>query len=459
MANLRLATNEKIKYFSETSNGTFKVKVNNAVICFNKTYKYRDTAIAKAKELEQFIIDNTKIVNDPTILVSEEHKFLLTDYKWSINKDNGYAQSNIDGTLWLMHRYIMIVVKNMDHLTSDDCISHKDGNKLNNIFDNLEVSNASDIVQMRKKKSTTESTSIYIGVFKFRDNYFRTQLKNSKLNLNLTAYYNNELSAAWQLNLWIDKYKLKNRKNDVSEPEGFVPYDDKNNGLPKNISPAGKKFRVRYQTKEIIESKYNEYFDTLPEAEEFLRECKETYNIDKINAIKAVPILRNSDNVAIIQRSEKKILLDILVDDEDYYDLLINGGISITHGYVKIKVDDKSIFLHRSLMNCTDTGLVVDHIKGATAELKKLDNRKSNLRIATRAQNAQNQTSKKGGASKYIGVSLKNNVNGNKWQAAICVNGKNIYLGVFVNEEDAARARDIATKKHFPEFGELNFKD
>jgi hypothetical protein len=32
------------------------------------------------------------------------------------------------------------------------------------------------------------------------------------------------------------------------------------------------------------------------------------------------------------------------------------------------------------------------------------------------------------------------------------------FLGYFDNEEDAAKARDIATKEYFGEFGNLNFE-
>lgn len=44
-----------------------------------------------------------------------------------------------------------------------------------------------------------------------------------------------------------------------------------------------------------------------------------------------------------------------------------------------------------------------------------------------------------------------------KWKASIRVNNKNIHLGTFINEIDAAKARDIATKEYFKEHGKLNF--
>lgn len=68
-----------------------------------------------------------------------------------------------------------------------------------------------------------------------------------------------------------------------------------------------------------------------------------------------------------------------------------------------------------------------------------------------------NKTSKNGSSSKYIGVSYYKNYN--KWVAQIKVNNKKINLGYFINEIEAAKARDLATKEHFGEYGNLNFPD
>lgn len=57
--------------------------------------------------------------------------------------------------------------------------------------------------------------------------------------------------------------------------------------------------------------------------------------------------------------------------------------------------------------------------------------------------------------SKYIGVSFYKK--SNKWRANIKVDGIQIYLGTFINEIEAAKVRDIATKQHFGEYGNLNF--
>lgn len=45
----------------------------------------------------------------------------------------------------------------------------------------------------------------------------------------------------------------------------------------------------------------------------------------------------------------------------------------------------------------------------------------------------------------------------NKWRVRITVNNKLLSLGIFDNEEDAAKVRDQATIKYYGDNGKLNF--
>jgi hypothetical protein len=107
--------------------------------------------------------------------------------------------------------------------------------------------------------------------------------------------------------------------------------------------------------------------------------------------------------------------------------------------------------LHRYLLNYTGKDYI-DHINN-----NPLDNRKSNLRIVTSSQNNMNKISNKNSTSKYIGVAYYKRKN--KWRSYIKVNGKNIFLGNFKDEIEAVKARDIATKKYYKEYGNLNFSN
>lgn len=76
-----------------------------------------------------------------------------------------------------------------------------------------------------------------------------------------------------------------------------------------------------------------------------------------------------------------------------------------------------------------------------------LNNRKSNLRECTIAQNARNHTISKTNTSGYIGVCW--NKTDLKWMAYITVDYQRIILGLFDKQEDAIIARLQAELEHF----------
>jgi len=107
--------------------------------------------------------------------------------------------------------------------------------------------------------------------------------------------------------------------------------------------------------------------------------------------------------------------------------------------------------MHRVIMNAKP-GQIVDHCNG-----DGLDNQERNLRIVNSQKNCTNRKPHTGTSSKYKGVSYHKGHN--KWQANICVNYQNIYLGIYETEEEAAIAYDIAAKKYFREYARLNFPE
>lgn len=107
--------------------------------------------------------------------------------------------------------------------------------------------------------------------------------------------------------------------------------------------------------------------------------------------------------------------------------------------------------MHRLIMQ-PDKDQVVDHINGDT-----LDNRRANLRVCSRHDNARNARKRAGPnpTSKYIGVSWRPDCQ--KWRSLVTVNGRRKSVGVFSSEVDAAAAYDRAASLHYGEFARLNF--
>lgn len=90
----------------------------------------------------------------------------------------------------------------------------------------------------------------------------------------------------------------------------------------------------------------------------------------------------------------------------------------------------------------------VDH-----ADNNPLNNRRSNLRLATTSQNCANTKIYKNNTSGVKGVSYFKREN--RWQATITYQRKFIHLGYYKTFEEAVEARQQAALKYFGEFARL----
>lgn len=130
---------------------------------------------------------------------------------------------------------------------------------------------------------------------------------------------------------------------------------------------------------------------------------------------------------------------------KDYCWHIDKDGYVCTNGYINGKKNHKK--MHRLVMNCIDRCCDIDHKNG---KLSKHDNRKFNLRVATRSQNNMNHDLRNDNISGVTGVSWDKNKS--RWHSRISVNNRNISLGYHINFEDAVKARKEAEEKYFGEF-------
>lgn len=151
------------------------------------------------------------------------------------------------------------------------------------------------------------------------------------------------------------------------------------------------------------------------------------------------------------KRSDAKRKVSVMVDDCDFGFLsqfnwqVDKFGCVKTHG----NKTQKRILIHRLLLKAPDS-LEVDHIDG-----NRLNNQRSNLRLATSSQNKCNRGARKDCESGLKGVSWHSQRE--KWIARIkSPYGKYLHLGLFSDKLEAARAYDKASREQHGEFAFVN---
>lgn len=144
-------------------------------------------------------------------------------------------------------------------------------------------------------------------------------------------------------------------------------------------------------------------------------------------------------------------LLQYVEIDEQDVDLSKYGWCLNNLGYAHAWIDNKLVLLHRligdrmGLSQSKD----VDH-----KDRNKLNNKRNNLREATKRQTCINRENKNTTGYRGVFKSL------NKWRARIrTIDNKRIDLGSYESIIDAAKAYDDAAKIFHGEFAIFNFED
>jgi hypothetical protein len=140
-----------------------------------------------------------------------------------------------------------------------------------------------------------------------------------------------------------------------------------------------------------------------------------------------------------------------LVDD-DVFPILNQYKWHFSQGYASRMTRHNGkrlvIKMHHEILPAR-TDIDVDHVNGNT-----LDNRRANLRYATRSQNNANRHARSKGTSPYKGVCWRPIPK--RWKAYIKKDRRQIHLGYFSTQEAAARAYNDAALRLFGAFARLN---
>lgn len=142
-----------------------------------------------------------------------------------------------------------------------------------------------------------------------------------------------------------------------------------------------------------------------------------------------------------------------LVDHDDFH--LVSeynwyahkGGSGVYAATTVTELDGKRLMIrmHRLILGTTDSKIYVDHING-----DGLDNRRSNLRVCSHADNVKNRRNQQNNQSGFKGVSW--HTTNKRWQAQIRSNGKRTHLGYYSSPQDAHAAYCDAAKKYHGAF-------
>lgn len=126
-----------------------------------------------------------------------------------------------------------------------------------------------------------------------------------------------------------------------------------------------------------------------------------------------------------------------LIDKEDYDKVREYRWCRDGYGYWMLKTFGPMVKIHRIICDVTDKNIIVDHINRDIS-----DNRKNNLRIVNKKENAYNHAISKNNSTGFVGIEKRILKSGDiRWIAKINVNYKTKHIGSYCTLREAVEAR------------------
>jgi hypothetical protein len=413
------------------------------IICYSKKYGNQialvDDADFETINKHSWSVYPVKCKNNESNKSNDERNnykfYAITKYK---RGDKRYQIS--------MHQMILGKVK------KGFVIDHINGNSLNNTRTNLREVTYKINCQNKKPKNK------YLGVsWNKRDKKYQCNSMGQYIGT-----FDDEKTAAKAY----DKYIIRNLGSDsrlnfkytldeIKAIENEVVIVKKERELPKFINLISKNtYRVRFRSDNY---KVCKTFETVEDAIVFKDKCLDEIKKledEKLQLHYQKQVTKNEDGIPYIIVKHKNKEYQCLVDFDKWHDLSLIGW-CFDGEYVKATKNQKKHSLHKYLYeqyhpDIDITDKLIDHIDGKDKLSKRLDNRMSNLRLVTAAENAYNrETKNKWG---YRGIEKS----GKKFSAQICHNNQTYRSKVFPTIEEAALAYNELAVKYYGDIAKLN---
>ena len=131
------------------------------------------------------------------------------------------------------------------------------------------------------------------------------------------------------------------------------------------------------------------------------------------------------------------------------------AGLSTKHQVTAVRKSPRDahgkqqlVYMHRQILKPLPDQDVDHRDQHRFFGFKIVDNRRENLRNVTGSQNQANQRPHVGCSSRFKGVTWDRQ--NEKWKAQIKANQRQIYLGLFTSQEEAAMTYNQAHQSYFP---------
>lgn len=302
------------------------------------------------------------------------------------NQKNLYAESRRDK----MHIFLL-----GRHPDPNYVIDHLNGNGLDNRRSNLKHRTFAENAQNAIRIKTDSHGSKFIGVYSER-NKWRARIASHNLGV-----FDNEEAAATQYDkaaFILYGENAKTNKTIMFEDVRDMKFDEI--VRKKEDGKYGKNIRIK-RNKYIVVITHNKKkipspcFKTIEEAIQYrqtIYDKIEQLEQEELKIHHEQEILRNNEGIAVIPVTKGNTKVYALVDDDIWHELMQYRW-SLNKNYPNAVINKRLTLMHHYIFGVnkfTLEGKVIDHISR-----NPLDNRRSQLRISTFGQNAQNRTSNK----------------------------------------------------------------